>query len=130
MTTPQLPTPHQSQYFAWLLTRRAATAAAVEPADAYAGYIARCLDELGTGADMERIAPGVVARLSGPQALPEGLQLARFCQAQVRAATWRRALAAMLGFDRRAALFGGTATSRIAVAVGETISASGRRCRG
>ena len=82
----------------------AATAAAVEPADAYAGYIARCLDELGTGADMERIAPGVVARLSGPQALPEGLQLARFCQAQVRAATWRRALAAMLGFDRRAAL--------------------------
>ena len=82
----------------------AATAAAVEPCDAYAACITRCLDELDTDADMERIAAGVVARLSGPQALPEGLQLARFCQAQVRAATWRRALAAMLGFDRRAAL--------------------------
>lgn len=81
-----------------------ATAPAVEPGDACARHIARCLDELDAGADIERMAPGVVARLSGPQALPEGLRLATFCQAQVRAATWRRALAAMLEFDRRAAL--------------------------
>ena len=59
---------------------------------------------LAAGTDPERIAQDLVTRLSGPQALPEGLQLARFCQAQVRAATWRRALAAMQEFDRRAAL--------------------------
>ena len=82
----------------------ATTAAAVEPDDACARHIAHCLDALSTKANMEHIAEGVIARLSGPQALPEGVRLATFCQAQVRAATWRRALAAMQGFDRRAAL--------------------------
>lgn len=82
----------------------AATAAAVEPGDAYARHIAQCQEALAAGTDLERIAQDRVAGLSGPQALPEGLQLARFCQAQVRAATWRRALAAMQAFDRRAAL--------------------------
>ncbi len=82
----------------------AATAPAVEPDDAYAGYIAQCLDELNAGADPQALAERVAARLVGPQALPEGVRLATFCQAQVRAATWRRALAAMQGFDRRAAL--------------------------
>jgi pimeloyl-ACP methyl ester carboxylesterase len=67
-------------------------------------HIAQCQEALAAGTDLERIAQDRVAGLSGPQALPEGLQLARFCQAQVRAATWRRALAAMQAFDRRAAL--------------------------
>ena len=65
----------------------AATAAAVEPGDAYARHIAQCQEALAAGTDLERIAQDRVAGLSGPQALPEGLQLARFCQAQVRAAT-------------------------------------------
>ncbi|MEZ5608535.1 MAG: alpha/beta fold hydrolase [Burkholderiaceae bacterium] len=82
----------------------AATAAAIEPDDAYASHIAHCQHALAVDADPERLAQEVVARLSGPQAVPEGLRLARYCQAQVRAATWRRALAAMQDFDRRAAL--------------------------
>lgn len=81
-----------------------ATAPAVEPDDAYAAHIAQCLDGLNADADGEALAERVVARLVGPQALPEGVRLAAYCQAQVRAATWRRALAAMRGFDRRAAL--------------------------
>ena len=44
------------------------------------------------------------ARLVFGIAQTEGVQLATYCQSLVHAATWRRALGAMQGFDRRAAL--------------------------
>ncbi len=81
-----------------------ATAAAVAPADGYQRHAAQCLAWLEEGRGMDAIAPELVARLVSPQALPAGVQLARHCLAQVHPATWRRALQALTGFDRRAAL--------------------------
>ncbi|HMN20849.1 MAG TPA: alpha/beta fold hydrolase [Ottowia sp.] len=81
-----------------------ATSAAVPAGEAYARHIADCLDWLAAGHDMEAIAELRLPRMVGPAALPEGVRLAAFCQGQARAATWRRALAAMRDFDRRAAL--------------------------
>ncbi len=82
----------------------AATAAAVAEGDAYDRHAARCLNWLQAGPDREALAQTLLPRLVGPGALPEGVRLATFCQARVHAATWRRALAALRGFDRRAAL--------------------------
>ena len=45
---------------------------------------------------MLAVADALVPQLVGPAALPEGVQLARFCHSQVHAATWRRALEAIL----------------------------------
>lgn len=81
-----------------------ATAAAVVEGDAYARHIADCLGWLAAGHGMDQIADLRLPRLVGPAALPEGVRLAAFCQGEARAATWRRALAAMRDFDRRAAL--------------------------
>ncbi len=83
-----------------------ATAASVQDDDPWGRHIALCLDWLDRGEDMARIAELRVPRLTSPLALPAGLQLASWCQAQVPAPTWRRALLAMRGFDRRAALAG------------------------
>ena len=83
-----------------------ATAAQVQDDDAYGHHIAQGLAWLDQGKDMERIADLLLPRLASPLALPAGLQLARWCQSQVPAPTWRRALEAMRGFDRRAALAG------------------------
>ena len=82
----------------------AATAAAVAEGDAYDRHAARCLNWLQAGPDLEAIAQTLLPRLVGPGALPAGVQLAAHCQAQVHAATWRRALQAMASFDRRPAL--------------------------
>ncbi len=81
-----------------------ATAPAVQPGDNYDHVISEGLRWLDEGRDMLAVADALVPQLVGPAALPEGVQLARFCQSQVHAATWRRALEAMRGFDRRAAL--------------------------
>ncbi len=83
-----------------------ATAAQVQGDDAYDRHIAQQLAWLEAGEDMARIAELLLARLLSPLALPAGVQLAHWCQSQVPAPTWRRALAAMRGFDRRAALAG------------------------
>ncbi|MFT4193689.1 alpha/beta fold hydrolase [Ottowia sp.] len=83
-----------------------ATAAAVLPGDAYARHVAQCLAWLDEGRAMADIADTLLPRLAGPGALPAGVQLATWCQAQVHASTWRQALLAMQGFDRRAALAG------------------------
>lgn len=83
-----------------------ATAASVQDDDPWDRHIAQCLDWLDSGQDMARIAELRLPRLTSPLALPAGLQLASWCQAQVPAPTWRRALQAMRGFDRRAALAG------------------------
>lgn len=82
----------------------AATSAAVLEGDAYHRHIGDCLDWLAAGHDMAQVAERRLPRLLGPAALPAGVRLASQCQAETHAATWRRALAAMRDFDRRAAL--------------------------
>lgn len=81
-----------------------ATAAAVVPGDAYHRHAAQCLAWLDEGKDMTEIASTLLPRLIAPGALPAGVRLAEFCQSQVHASTWRRALQALSTFDRRAAL--------------------------
>ena len=81
-----------------------ATAAAVQPGDGYNRYVEQGLAWLAEGRPMSEIADTLLPRLVSPGALPEGVQLATYCQSLVHAATWRRALGAMQGFDRRAAL--------------------------
>ena len=70
----------------------------------YAEHIAQGERWLAEGQEMAQIAETLTPRLVGSGALPEGVALATFCQRQVPAATWRHALQAMSGFDRRAAL--------------------------
>ena len=81
-----------------------ATAAAVAPGDAYSRHAAQGLGWLDEGRDMTAIAEALLPQLVSPRALPAGVQLARHVLTQVHAATWRRALQALSGFDRRAAL--------------------------
>jgi pimeloyl-ACP methyl ester carboxylesterase len=81
-----------------------ATATAVLPGDGYDRHIVQGLRWLDEAQDMQTTADTLLPRLVSPGALPEGVRLATFCQSQVHAATWRRALEAMRGFDRRAAL--------------------------
>jgi pimeloyl-ACP methyl ester carboxylesterase len=83
-----------------------ATDAAAAPDSPWGRHLAQCLAWLDAGRDMAQIAAAVVPQLAGPAALPAGVALASWCQSQVHAATWRRALQAMQGFDRRAALVG------------------------
>jgi len=54
--------------------------------------------------DMARLAETAVAAHTGPLALPEGVQLARHCMAQVSPVVYRQALQAQARFDRAAAL--------------------------
>lgn len=49
---------------------------------------------------MSEIALATVPRLIGPRALPEGVQLAVSCMAEVNPAVWARAWAASADFDR------------------------------
>ncbi|HMT59096.1 MAG TPA: alpha/beta fold hydrolase, partial [Ottowia sp.] len=81
-----------------------ATAASVAPDDAYGRHAAQMLAWLEAGHDMARIAALRLPLLLGRDALPAGVQLATHCQARVHGATWRRALQALAGFERRAAL--------------------------
>jgi pimeloyl-ACP methyl ester carboxylesterase len=54
--------------------------------------------------DMAVLSDSVVAAEVGPLALSEGVQLARYCMAQVSPVTYRLALQAQASFDRDAAL--------------------------
>ena len=61
------------------------------------------LDSAAQG-HMARLTEAVVATQIGPLALPEGVQLARHCMAQVSPVIYRLALQAQAGFERDAAL--------------------------
>ncbi|MEO8250660.1 MAG: alpha/beta hydrolase [Burkholderiales bacterium] len=59
---------------------------------------------LDAGKSMEEFAATLIPRLIGPASLPEGVQLAANCMAQVNPLVWRRALQASADFDRANAL--------------------------
>ena len=56
------------------------------------------------GQTMAELVETLVPAMAGPQALPEGLTLAKHCMAQVPVATYRRALEALVTFNRQDAL--------------------------
>jgi pimeloyl-ACP methyl ester carboxylesterase len=67
-------------------------------------FIAERTAPLDAGQGMAELAAVLVPAMAGPAALPEGLQLAMHCMSQVNPSTYRRALEALLSFDRRANL--------------------------
>ena len=67
-------------------------------------FIAQRTAPLEAGKSMAELAEVLVPQMTGPGALPEGLKLATHCMAQVSPSTYRRALQALVTFDRRAAL--------------------------
>ncbi len=67
-------------------------------------FIASRTAPLDAGQTMAELAATLVPRMIGPGSLPEGVALATHCMAQVHPATYRRALQALVSFDRRANL--------------------------
>ncbi|MGH8821744.1 MAG: alpha/beta fold hydrolase [Rhodoferax sp.] len=67
-------------------------------------FIAQRTAPLDAGLSMAEMAETLVPQMIGPGALPEGVRLARHCMAQMSPATYRRALQALVTFDRRANL--------------------------
>ena len=67
-------------------------------------FVAERTAPLDAGKTMQDLADVLVPRMIGPGSLPEGVRLANFCMGQVPPATYRRALEALMGFDRRAGL--------------------------
>lgn len=59
---------------------------------------------LDAGKSMADLAELLVPQMVGPGSLPEGVRLATHCMAQVPPSTYRRALEALVTFDRRANL--------------------------
>jgi 3-oxoadipate enol-lactonase len=82
------------------------TSAAFGPAgeDRQREFIAQRLAPLDAGQTMADAADILVPQLVGPGSLPEGVRLATHCMSQVPASTYRRALEALVTFDRRAEL--------------------------
>jgi len=68
------------------------------------GFIAERTAPLDAGQTMAELAALLVPAMTGPAALPEGLKLARHCMGLVNPSTYRRALEALVTFDRRANL--------------------------
>lgn len=68
------------------------------------GFIAERTAPLDAGQTMADLAARLVPEMAGPAALPEGLRLAAHCMSLVSPATYRRALEALVTFDRRANL--------------------------
>jgi len=64
-------------------------------------FIAERTAPLDAGLSMSQLAALLVPEMTGPQALPEGLKLAAHCMSQVNPSTYRRALEALVTFDRR-----------------------------
>ena len=64
-------------------------------------FLAERTGPLDAGRSMADLAEVLVPRMIGPRSLPEGVRLAQHCMARVPAATYRRALEALLTFDRR-----------------------------
>ena len=69
-------------------------------------FIASRTAPLDAGQTMAELAATLVPQMIGPGSLPEGVTLASHCMAQVHPATYRRALQALVTFDRRASLAG------------------------
>lgn len=67
-------------------------------------FIAQRTAPLDAGKSMAELAEILVPQMVGPGALPEGVKLAAHCMSLVPAATYRRALEAIVTFDRRANL--------------------------
>jgi len=59
---------------------------------------------LDAGKSMAQLAEVLVPQMVGPGSLPEGVRLATHCMGQVPPSTYRRALEALVTFDRRANL--------------------------
>ncbi|MDZ4145429.1 MAG: alpha/beta hydrolase [Burkholderiales bacterium] len=67
-------------------------------------FIASRTAPLDAGQTMAELAATLVPQMIGPGSLPEGVTLASHCMAQVHPATYRRALQALVTFDRRTSL--------------------------
>jgi pimeloyl-ACP methyl ester carboxylesterase len=67
-------------------------------------FVAERTAPLDAGRTMAELAEQLVPQMIGPGSLPEGVKLATHCMAQVSPATYRRALEALVSFDRRANL--------------------------
>jgi 3-oxoadipate enol-lactonase len=67
-------------------------------------FIAQRTALLDAGKTMSELAQLLVPQMVGPGSLPEGVRLAQHCMSLVNPSTYRRALEAMLSFDRRASL--------------------------
>ena len=67
-------------------------------------FLAQRLGPLDAGRAMAELAPALVAAMGGPDAEPAGVKVAAELMARVPAETYRRALHAIVGFDRRDAL--------------------------
>ncbi|MBA2960622.1 MULTISPECIES: alpha/beta fold hydrolase [Ramlibacter] len=67
-------------------------------------FIATRTAPLDAGQSMADLAQVLVPQMIGPGSLPEGVRLAQHCMAQVNPSTYRRALEALVTFDRRANL--------------------------
>lgn len=73
-------------------------------AEAQARFIAERTAALDAGQTMAELAEVLVPERVGPASLPEGVRLAKHCMSMVPPATYRRALEALVTFDRRTAL--------------------------
>lgn len=67
-------------------------------------FIAQRTAPLDAGQSMADLAEVLVPQMVGPASLPEGVRLATHCMSQVPGSTYRRALEALVTFDRRANL--------------------------
>jgi 3-oxoadipate enol-lactonase len=67
-------------------------------------FIAQRTAPLDAGQSMSDLAQVLVPQMVGPDSLPEGVRLATHCMSQVPGSTYRRALEALVTFDRRANL--------------------------
>jgi pimeloyl-ACP methyl ester carboxylesterase len=67
-------------------------------------FIAQRTAPLDAGKSMAELAELLVPQMVGPGSLPEGVRLATHCMGLVPASTYRRALEALVTFDRRASL--------------------------
>jgi len=67
-------------------------------------FIAQRTAPLDAGQSMSDLAEVLVPQMVGPGSLPEGVRLATHCMGQVPGSTYRRALEALVTFDRRANL--------------------------
>ncbi len=72
------------------------------PVEAWAQrFIAQRTALLDAGQGMDEFAQRLIPQMVGPGSLPEGVRLAEFCLANVPSATYRRALDALVTFDRQ-----------------------------
>jgi len=67
-------------------------------------FVAERTAPLDAGRTMAQLAEQLVPQMVGPGSLPEGVRLAQHCMSQVNPSTYKRALEALVTFDRRANL--------------------------